>query len=71
MYQHKHKYVYEYLVKKHLPERGYVRCHYTLLTDIDDPNCKQNRILLEQGFRLGYGYMPKHVRYQYDNALRK
>jgi len=58
-------------VKKHLPERGYVRCHYTLLTDIDDPNCKQNRILLEQGFSLGYGYMPKHVRYQYDNALRK
>lgn len=71
MYQHKHAYVYEYLIKRRHPERGYERCLYTLLTDIEGPNNNKNRELLEQGFRIGFGYKPKHIRYRYDDYRKK
>ena len=67
MYQHKHAYVYEYLIKKYKPAVGYERCLYTLLTDVTGPNTDYNRQKLEQGFRIGFGYKPKHVRYRYDD----
>ena len=70
MYQHKHAYVYEYLLKRKAPERGYERCLYTLFTDIEAPRHTKNNELLEQGFRIGFGFLPRHIRYQYD-ANRK
>lgn len=67
MYIHQHAYVYEFLLKRKSPDRGYQRSTYTLLTDIEGPKNKRNRELLEQGLRLAYGMMPRGVRYQYDN----
>ena len=66
MYQHKHAYVFEYLLKRKAPDRGYERCLYTLLTDIDSQHNPENRKLLEQGFCVGFGFMPRIVQYQYD-----
>jgi hypothetical protein len=71
MYQHKHAYVYEYLMKRHKPDRGYERCMYTLFTDIEGPNSIKNKQLLEQGFRIGLGFKPRHVRYRHDKYSKK
>ena len=62
---HQHAYEYTFLLKKR-DERGYVKQTYVLLTNITDPNCKQNRMLLEEGLRLGYGFLPKHVKFSHD-----
>ena len=64
---HKHAYVYEFYMKRRLPERGFERIFYTLLTNIDGPNCKENRALLETGLRIGYGIVPRIIRYQFDS----
>ena len=71
MYQHNHAYVNEYLIKRKPPERGYERCLYTLLTDIDGQHSPQNRQMLESGFRIGVGFMPRIVQYRYDEYKNK
>jgi hypothetical protein len=45
---------------------GCINQEYFLLSDIDGPKHKQNRIWLEQGLRAAYGHYPKGVKYKYD-----
>jgi hypothetical protein len=71
MYQHKHIYVYEYLLRRKLPDRGYERCIYTLLTDITGPNNSKNKQLVEQGLRIAYGFKPMMIRYQHEQYQTK
>jgi len=63
-FKHKHCYVYEFVLKRR--DGGYQSCKYELLTDIDGHKNKQNRIWLEQGIRIAYGFKPKGITYKYD-----
>ena len=66
-YEHKHTYVYEFELQMHKSySTGWKTCEYTLLTNTPNPNCKQNRQLLESMLRLVYGHMPKGVKFSYE-----
>jgi len=68
-YTHKHTYIYEFELQRHKSHSvGWQTCEYTLLTNITDPNCKQNRQLLESMLRLVYGHMPKGVKFSYEKV---
>jgi hypothetical protein len=63
-YKHNHTYVYRFpLSSKH---GGPVDHEYTLCTNIEGPNSKENRMLLESMLRLIYGHMPKSVKFLYE-----
>ena len=49
-YKHKHVYVYTFPVSS--KTSGSIDHEYTLCTNIDNPNCKENRTLLESMLRL-------------------
>ena len=61
-YTHKHTYVYKFPLSR---QGNTAECEYTLCTDIDDANCKANRILLESMLRLVYGHLPKSVKFSH------
>jgi hypothetical protein len=65
-YTHKHVYVYRF----DLTGRDNTRIdhEYALCTNVDNPNCKDNRTLLESMLRLVYGYMPKGVKFFYEKT---
>jgi hypothetical protein len=63
-YKHKHVYVYTFPVSS--KTSGSIDHEYTLCTNIDNPNCKENRTLLESMLRLVYGHMPKSVKFLYE-----
>lgn len=65
-YSHKHIYVYGYELSKRAPYVGWQKCEYTLCTDIDGPNSKQNKALLESMLRIVCGHMPKGVKFLYE-----
>lgn len=62
-FQHKHCYVFEFLLTT---KHGTDTIRYSFLTNISDPMHKQNRVDLEQALRIAYGYYPKAVKYKYD-----
>jgi hypothetical protein len=69
-FKHKHAYVYKFELQKRSPYVGWEQCEYVLLTDIDDPNNKENRRLLETGLRIAYNnQMPKGVRFSYEKTI--
>jgi len=65
---HKHVYVYEFQMQNHPTWPGTKMCvmEYSLCTNIDDPNHKENRKTLEQMLRLVYGHYPKGVKFVRD-----
>jgi hypothetical protein len=63
-YTHKHIYVYRFPLSS--KQGGFVDHEYTLCTDIDNPNSKENRNLLESMLRLIYGHMPKSVKFLHE-----
>lgn len=63
-FKHAHCYVYEFGLKRR--NSVYKSIKYKLLTDITGPNHKQNRIWLEQGIRIAYGFKPIGITYKYD-----
>jgi hypothetical protein len=64
-YKHKHVYVYQFdMQKKDSP--GYSQIEYTLCTNHDGPNTKENRKLLEEALRTVYRFNPKGVKYLYE-----
>jgi hypothetical protein len=65
-YSHKHVYVYRFELSGR--EISRVDHEYTLCTNVDNPNCKENRTLLESMLRLVYGHMPKGVKFLYEKA---
>ena len=65
-YSHKHIYVYSYELSKRSPYVGWQKCEYTLCTDTDGPNSKQNRTLLEGMLRIVCGHLPKGVKFLYE-----
>ena len=65
-YTHKHVYVYQFDLSGRDISR--VEQEYTLCTNVDNPNCKENRSLLESMLRLVYGHMPKGVKFLYEKA---
>jgi len=68
-YKHRHTYVYKFELQKRAPYVGWERCEYVLLTNHDDPNCKENRRLLESGLRLAYGnHLPKGVKFSHEKT---
>lgn len=66
-YQHKHAYVYGFVVQTR--QGGREPIEYVLLTDIDGPNCKQNMLLLETSLRTGFGFWPKNIRFRYEKRI--
>jgi hypothetical protein len=64
-FKHAHCYVYEFQLSLR-DTSGYKTEQYSLLTNVDGHNNRQNREWLEQGLRAAYGYMPKHVRFKFD-----
>jgi hypothetical protein len=68
MYKHEHVYVYQFEVKNHPTWHGVSTCkmEYSLCTNIDGPNHKENRSILEQMLRTVYGYMPKGVKFLHE-----
>jgi len=62
-YTHKHVYVYKFPLSA--KRGGTTECEYTLCTDIDNANSKENRVLLESMLRLIYGHLPKSVKFSY------
>lgn len=68
-FKHKHAYVYKFELQKRSPYVGWEHCEYVLLTDISDPNHKENRRLLETGLRIAYNnHVPKGVRFSYEKT---
>ena len=65
-YKHKHIYVYSYFINKKPPMSGVTPYEYSLCTDHDNPNGKQNRAILESMLRIVWGYMPKVVKFKYE-----
>jgi hypothetical protein len=65
-YTHKHVYVYQFELTGRDSSR--VDHEYTVCTNVDNPNCKENRSLLEYMLRLVYGHMPKGVKFLYEKA---
>jgi hypothetical protein len=65
-YSHKHVYVYRFELTGRDSTR--VDHEYTLCTNVDNPNCKENRTLLESMLRLVYGHMPKGVKFLYEKV---
>jgi hypothetical protein len=63
-YTHKHTYVYKFPLSA--KQGGTTECEYTLCTDIDNANSKENRTLLESMLRLVYGHMPKSVKFSHE-----
>jgi hypothetical protein len=63
-YKHKHVYVYQFEFVTRNNTRANLK--YTLCTDIDNPNCKENRTLLESMLRLVYGYLPKSIKFLHE-----
>jgi uncharacterized protein YneF (UPF0154 family) len=43
---------------------------YSLCTDINGPNHKENRSILEQMLRMVYGYMPKGVKFSHEKIQK-
>jgi hypothetical protein len=68
-YKHKHTFVYGFEIQKRAPYVGWQKCEYTLLTNHDDPNGKENRALLEGMLRIAYGHMPKGVKFLYEKTI--
>jgi len=68
MYKHEHVYVYQFEVTNHPTWHGISTCkmEYSLCTNIDGPNHKENRSILEQMLRTVYGYMPKGVKFLHE-----
>jgi hypothetical protein len=62
---HKHVYVYEFVMQNHPTWSGESTCsmQYSLCTNIDGPDHKENRKTLEQMLRLVYGHYPKGVKF--------
>jgi hypothetical protein len=61
--KHEHIYVYQFELTGH----GNRAMHeYLLCTNINNPNSKENRTLLESMLRLVYGHMPKGVKFLYE-----
>lgn len=67
-YKHKHIYVYQYELSKRKPYVGWEQCEYTLCTDHDGANSKENRALLESMLRIVCGHMPKGVKFLYEKT---
>ena len=67
-YKHKHRYVYKFLLAKNKNDFNgtYHTQEYVLCTDIDGPNNKQNRKLLENMLRVAYNFYPKSVRFSHE-----
>jgi len=72
MYKHQHVYVYRFEVNNHPTWHGTSTCQmeYSLCTDIDGPNHKENRSILEQMLRMVYGYMPKSVKFSHEKIQK-
>jgi hypothetical protein len=72
MYKHEHVYVYQFEVKNHPTWHGTSTCkmEYSLCTNIDGHNHKENRSTLEHMLRVVYGYMPKGVKFLYERIQR-
>ena len=71
MYQphkHKHRYVYNFVLQNHKSHGGhsFSKHEYTLCTDIDGPNCKENRRILETMLRVFYKHYPKTVKFSHE-----
>ena len=62
---HKHVYVYEFQMQNHPTWPGTKTCvmEYSLCTNIDDPDHKENRKTLEHMLRFVYGHYPKGVKF--------
>lgn len=61
--KHKHVYIYQFELTGH----GNRAMHeYSLCTNTNNPNCSDNRTLLESMLRLVYGHMPKGVKFLYE-----
>ncbi len=67
-HKHKHRYVYKFLLSNHKTHAPGTFCthEYVLCTDIDGPNDKQNRKLLEGMLRAAFNYYPKTVKFAYE-----
>jgi len=67
-YKHKHRYVYKFLLTNNKNNFNKMCCtqEYVLCTDIDGPNNKQNRKLLENMLRVAYNFYPKSVRFSHE-----
>lgn len=65
---HKHIYVYQFEVNNHPTWQGTRTCQmeYSLCTNIDGHNHKENKAILEQMLRVVYGYMPKGVKFLHE-----
>ena len=61
IYNHEHVYVYQFDIENHATWGGkrWTTMEYALCTNIEDPNHKENRKLLESMLRMVYGYYPK------------
>lgn len=64
-YAHEHVYVYQFEIENHPSWGGsrWTTMEYTLCTNHDNPNGKENRKLLESMLRLVYGHYPKGVKF--------
>jgi len=65
-YKHKHIYVYTYEMSKKKPYVGWEKCEYSLCTDHDGPNSKENRHLLESMLRIVCGHLPKGLKFSHE-----
>jgi hypothetical protein len=70
MFQHKHRYIYEFELKNHptWPGTHFTTQEYTLCTNHDGPTSKANKKLLEEALRMVYGHMPKGVKFKYEKV---
>ena len=64
-YLHEHVYVYQFDIENHPTWGGkrWTTMEYALCTNIEGPNHKENRKLLESMLRIVYGHYPKGVKY--------
>ena len=64
-WKHDFVYVYEFEMQNHASWGGKRTCmmEYSLCTNIEGPNHKENKKTLEHMLRLVYGHYPKGVKY--------
>lgn len=69
-YTHKHVFIYQFQIENHptYPGTRWANVEYTLCTNHDYPNGKENRTLLESMLRLVYGHYPKGVKFLRENV---
>jgi hypothetical protein len=53
-------------MSKKKPYVGWEKCEYSLCTDHDGPNSKENRQLLESMLRIVCGHLPKGLKFSHE-----